>query len=519
MINNKVDHLRQSRQPGKEIAHKMYEEILDAHSNKQEAERYLFQEVGSGSGSDYLLTHHEEGCGSWWEGFSKRYFACFYILKEKRAIALPLGFLHMVGKSYYYLLDIMKDVNFLVLLSSFDPCPIWLIVIGVLSLSCSETAKIWYLYSQPGASKAKKLVYCLFSPVIHVLIHTEEFILEVKYHNLASNKERSAQEDRAMAEVRGNLHENLTRKSELRCSENVLEHFVQLILSILILNLPGYGESLTYSSLPLTFIFLSALLSVVSIANGQVGLIKARKNKHLGLKDIIVLIFYFGFAIIPRVYLVYSALSFFSPLFEDEGKLGYTIAVIGPTIVTCAVCFGHVAVSFAVQTRYLKAIEKRLTQALWTLLAPPLFLDWDTLSIQLRHKIPIGECWHKTQHVYNIHNALTFIGNGLIGMSLFLAQHFNQSNVDSFSAFLVLLSILSQISLIGLSQFYFKSCHPWATLLVAELDKMFEQPQHGEVEEEAEAMVRREVSSNPALYKSISDQGQQVAPKDVMTNE
>ena len=164
----------------------MYEEILETLSSQQEAERFLFQEFGSGTASDYLHTHHYAGkkagcgCSCSWEVFSKKYFGFVYALKKKKVIALPLDFIIMIGKSLQYLLDIIKDFRFLMLLATLNPCPILLIVIGWLSLGLSEVSKIWYWCRLPGVSKARKVVLCFLSPVAQVLLQTEKFLLEMK---------------------------------------------------------------------------------------------------------------------------------------------------------------------------------------------------------------------------------------------------------------------------------------------------------------------------------------------------
>ena len=146
-----------------------------------------------------------------------------------------------------------------------------------------------------------------------------------------------------------------------------------------------------------------------------------------------------------------------------------------PFIVLSMVAILHILFSALIQTKVLKSKEKRFRQALWTLLMPPLFLDWDDLYRENEGRMGVRECWVRTKRSIMAHNIITFLGNvAILASVLYNVEHSTQKlpnhwpltpwlPVSIFASFLI------QIIQIGLGNLYFKSCHPWSRLLKGEL--------------------------------------------------
>ena len=84
----------------------------------------------------------------------------------------------------------------------------------------------------------------------------------------------------------------------------------------------------------------------------------------------------------------------------------------------------------------------------------------------------ISDCWKRSKYVLLLHNLITLLGN-IVLLHAFVPMFF-QTNPDltalSYATIIGIdVAIVSQILLLGLSFLYFKTCHPWARLLKAEL--------------------------------------------------
>ena len=220
------------------------------------------------------------------------------------------------------------------------------------------------------------------------------------------------------------------------------------------LTLNGAQTELSTTEGKTVFFFLSFSLSVLSIVRGQVSLISARKKGHLDNEAKFLLVVYQIFAILPRLYAI-------------------TLLLIGMDRVVSLSIFGlvallHILLSCATQKILLKEERNLFWQSMWTFLAPPLFLDWDTLYRQQEYKMSIQECWSRTKYCIVIHNTLTLLGN--IALDREVGLRFTQivsPEIDTVIKFVTLICI--HVILIWLSFLYFKRLHPWARLLNSEL--------------------------------------------------
>ena len=205
-LNNKLDHLRHSRGPGKREARMIYQRLLDSTSgNVHATNMYIYNGLGTGSGSEYLLGHRDRDLGSRWEVFSKGRFPFYYRMAERRWVAWPVGFGIMVARSGLYLLDIVKDVRFMLLLVPLLPHSLPIMTIAAASLVTSELFKMLYLASLPGTTVAVRLLRALGGVVIPMLMHQEEFILNIQFRGLASLPERTREQEQKLTRIRHGL--------------------------------------------------------------------------------------------------------------------------------------------------------------------------------------------------------------------------------------------------------------------------------------------------------------------------
>ena len=115
-----------------------------------------------------------------------------------------------------------------------------------------------------------------------------------------------------------------------------------------------------------------------------------------------------------------------------------------------------------------------LLQAIWSLLAPPLFLDWDYLHRQEGFSMTIRDCWRRSKYVLFLHHLITLLGNivllaELVRILVLLANNPDSRPLSYATVIVIVGIIVSQILVLGLGFLYFKTCHPWARLLKAEL--------------------------------------------------
>ena len=465
-MNNKLEELKQSRHSGKQKCLEIFDKMCSENGNSiHRAYLALFKKLKTGEGSQYLIGHYERDLGSKWECLSKSRFGLFYALTKKRFVSLTLAFLRMLAKTGFYMVDIIKDVRFIFLLVPLVPHSMPLLAIAIWTLIGSEVVKMLHLFTVPADSTLLRVVRSLVWPLLPAFGHHKEFVLKSRYNQLASKRSRSAAQEREMADVRADLNFTLALKGELRAIETVIEHFIQVILSISVLFLKDYGNTLKEEDMK--FVFVSAGISMLSIVHGQIKLISTRKNGHLGIYAQILLVFYLVVAIAPRGYLLFCSLRFGFSLSNAPDNVNFIFVNLPIIMTAVVVLLLHIGVSHAIQTEYFKQTRKTVVQGLWTFLAPPLFLDWDTLYEQEDYKVSIKTCWRRSMIVVVLHNILTFCGNVAICVSLLMKKDFESEGESIYS--LIVPMTVSPVLLISLSILYFKRFHPWARVLRGEL--------------------------------------------------
>ena len=449
-VHNLLIQLKRSRKPGKKECRRIYQKILKAQRGDVQATLvHLFKNLGTGEGTGYILSHVDGDLASWWECFAKKWLSFIYFRSEIRAFAWSFHFIKAIIKSSLHYVDIVKDVRFIILiLIPLLPASLHLIILAITALILSEAVKMVQFYF------IQKRRSPLLSPAFAYFVHHDEFMDEIQLQYLASIPNRDDDQEQTFAEARRQQRQTDLIKAELRATENVIEHLLQIIVSLSVLTLDGANSQLKMTEGNRLFFFLSLTLSVLSIVRGQVSLISARKNGHLGTFAKLILAVYQIFAILPRIHAMVL-------LFNGVSS-SISLPILG------LVAILHILLSCAIQ-KILFIEEKNLFwQALWTFLTPPLFLDWDRLYRQQDYRISIKECWSRTKYCIFIHHTLTLLGNiamdriGGFGWTQLLS-----TEIDNVIKLVIL--VCCPVISIGLSFIYFKRRHPWAKLLNAEL--------------------------------------------------
>ena len=466
-----------SRKNGKECkkeALKLFNKMKRKNSgDDQLTYKFMFKYLRSGEGAKYLLGHVDNDLGSKWERLSKRHLSLLYTLADNKIAAFSYSFLDTMFKSTIYLFDIIKDVRFIIfILIPLLPVSMPLVAFAVVTLVASELAKVVQLIAdtcrdteaeRPGILKQRG--HALLSPVLPVFLHHDELMQEIKLERLASINVRNSDEETAFTDTRRSQAETRLTKSELRATENFIEHFNQVVLSLSVLTVDGAKEQMGLTEGKMLFFFLSLLVSVLSIIRGQVNLISARKNGHLGKTATFLVVLYILVAVVPRGLMFMSLLG----VILHAADLHVKCAAVA---VFLTICFLHILASFWLQTVILKAKKNRFRQSVWTLLLPLLFLDWDSLYftlIQEGYSMSIQECWRRNKYIIFSHNFLTLLGNIALDRDItgLFVKDLVSPEISTTIKFGLL--ALSPIILIGLSFLYYRYVHAWARVLNAEL--------------------------------------------------
>ena len=198
-MNNHIMHLKHSRkESGKKRSQDIYDKAKeDNDSDDAKTEKYLFEYLGSGAASEYIFGHVDQSCrglSSKWEEFYKKRFSFLYILEEVRKFSLLAWFNEMLYNTSMYMIDIVKDIRFILLiLIPLLPESIHLVIISVGTLIVSEGAKMIQLYRLPGKLTLWKKMRVVFSIILPVYLHHNEFMVNLQLKKFAAIKNANQQ--------------------------------------------------------------------------------------------------------------------------------------------------------------------------------------------------------------------------------------------------------------------------------------------------------------------------------------
>ena len=199
--------------------------------------------------------------------------------------------------------DIFKDVFLAYDFSRFlrgqgivEPFSLVLFLVMVFSIVSGLLANLVVVATFERWSWKQKLLGCLFIILAPAAVQFRKFRLESQLAQMA----KTCTDEREIAEARTDLRAMEDLKARFRANENILEHFLQLTV-LLILSL--IKDSRTTTAPPHLakyvveksgfFLFASSAWSFLSVVRGQFHLTSSRKNGFVPFMGKIVLAIYF----------------------------------------------------------------------------------------------------------------------------------------------------------------------------------------------------------------------------------
>ena len=182
----------------------------------------------------------------------------------------------MVSKTFLHFLDFVKDVQFIVLfnekregrqeLSKSNLLNV-LFALALGFLVASEVVKIVQLASVKGSANAQWLTRIILSPlqVLPIWMNHKEHRLEYRQWKLVTITRLSTRQQQLLAKTTKELEDIKRMKGELRSTENVLEHFFQFILTLLLTLSSASGSIIEVIDLSQSEVYFSIFSSIVSL--------------------------------------------------------------------------------------------------------------------------------------------------------------------------------------------------------------------------------------------------------------
>ena len=497
-MKNELTRLKKSRKPQETKTQRVFSDLLLQNDNDIHKTNWaVFSKIGSCQESGFLLGHIDNG--NCFDNFIKRHFSFILALLDYRHVLFCLLYSLMLSKSAIYAVDIVKDVKFVIILNSVRLDRDHSNLTGLLDVAVaaaigflilSEIIKMIQIYHWAGTSLTSRLLRVVLSPLqlVSVLIHHYE---RKSYSKLRKLTTRHAITDteQSLTQTRDDLTNIRGLMSEQRATENVLEHFVQFVISVAVLaaNRSKSDELKIVDLSDSDFVFsvASSVISMLSMVRGQMNLISRQKNGQLGIFEMFLIGTYLTVGILTRAGIVLASIV----ATYHIKNLGFAHILF--IVVTLTVALLHIIFSFLVQKWLLNGKMSSLKQSLWSFLSPPLYLDWEHLYRKYRRddiEMPIPKCLKHTMKCFYLHNILTLVGNIALGIPVFICAYYempfqavNDNYADglryvkmlSFITTLctLILAVLSQVVQIGLGYLYLNSAHPWARILNVELAK------------------------------------------------
>jgi hypothetical protein len=391
---------------------------------------------------------------------------------------------------------VSSEDGFLHVSGSRFPCTVLAVICT--SIIMSELANILTLTAHPEFSEAGRKKRCLlliFLPAGPAYIrHKESRLLReqaILIHDIPLCLDTAQGKSITMNSIEARLslcESKLTSlrilRSEIRSNENVLEHFVQLVVLIVILlvDLSSTKVDVSLGKFFLHenegFLAFSAIISFVSLVRGHLFYIEAKNHVWLPIKGKAIQFVYFLLSILVRVFYI---ILFFTPrlgLFEtlkfvQMGRLKGTsfpiyditqrgqaltlvdvwndkflmmdfseaINKVSPAALLISIpivlLFLHLAITYKINSPVLPkayGLVAKLKCCLYSLVCPPLFLDWIDM-VPSPELSGIGKSWNKVMKAFACHTVLFSLEHIILCIPLFLLNSLIQTRFYKMSEY------------------------------------------------------------------------------------
>jgi hypothetical protein len=430
-------------------------------------------------------------------------------------------------------------------------------VIILTSLAASEISLILILISSNVYaiySIREKVLSVLLIIVMPAVTQYQEMILEMKKLNiLVKTKQIIGNENLNESKLYVNMHLSTIREKiqiitalrvDFRANTNVLEHFVQLVLLLLILLLRETNTANVvqmnkiFFDVNYVFIILSSTWSFVSLLRGQLAYIEALKNNCIPMLGKVILLSFYTIGLAGRLfaivlfctpllglcdtnyhgyygatstdpgtidglntYTVYDYQESGTPIFFEnfwhKFLLNDTVFFYVPVYFYYnyfIVIVIHIVLGCIFQSKMNRSSKERETkkifQNIYTLLCPPLFLDWELVYQNSKGLITVKKCWIKSQTFLIYHIIIHLVEHVLLCIPLMMLKRaiadrneklsdlFPPLKDELYSTYIVnvLLAVGIVVAFVlpplqyGLAHLYFVKGHPWSRILNAKLN-------------------------------------------------
>ena len=513
-LANFLVSLRFSPDPvkGRKKCQEIYKTILDIKEGDiHETDLFFYKVLTDGEAASYFYGHVDHDLGSKFEEWYKawcisdlNYLASCQNQWYFRYIVRPFAnWLRVIASTAMYYFDIVKDVLLVLVLAgvvttsdeeSQEKIDEYnereslsrkvIMVLCISSLLATDVAKIFLVISSGALSAKMRCWGTIFVPFLPAFLYHRDWRfralrretidgLENNWAHafrdhlmmLAAPLEIAPDTDMILTWTRTKLRESSVIKAELRATENFLEHYVQLTLlsTLTWIYYDHKDEAYTRLSAEIIgdnkkLIILSATISLISLLRGQVNLVATLKRASP--MAMIILCVYFALGTATRVVAV---MMFLMPMLHGGVETVET-AVANYSFLVGLVAV-HLLVSFLLLTWFYGGAQskrRRFLQSSWTLICPPLFIDWETIHRLERYEMPIDECWKRSRNQFLSHNLLMVTENMVVCLASVLVRDWKWGNLRFIC---MILFPLIQLGMIALAYLYFAQGHLWSRIL------------------------------------------------------
>jgi hypothetical protein len=442
---------------------------------------------------------------------------------------------HIIGSSIRTFLDFISEfpeVVFMVMMTSIVTTELS----SILTLISSAT---YGRFSNP-----KKTFTMLVFPLIPSIVLYQQLKLELEQLYILSKVKSTKSNNYHFITCQTKLNKLLLLRSNLKVNENVAEHFPQLVIMLIILALRKTTTPTVANMDKIFFnnnellIVLSTSWSFISLLKGLLFHIKATKDNFVTSLGQIILLLYFVIGMSGRLLHI---ILFFTPLLglfdtnyhsvlgrltaaemvngdnkimyllfdyidnnqaiffhetwhkisiKETGLFDFSLTLF---LFMFATITFHLVTGVIIKLKANRHRKERTTtticQTIYTLLCPPLFLDWEEIYRDGKGVVTFKDSWKKSQKYIVFHILMHFVEHielcipliifkkSIDGRNEDLIDLFPPLNDEWYSTLIVnlLLGIGIAVAVVlppiqyGLSHLYFVYGHPWSRLLNAKL--------------------------------------------------
>ena len=549
----------------KSLARQFYKFHLEKNGEVRDAELFLFCTLGSSRETMQLLDAIDNGfmfrMKEWIQG------KLSYLLKiaDNSYLRWNRFVWGLVASLTFYYVDLCKDIALAIQFKvgllgnqwwtmeafAYNAYPSTLLYVILVSMSGTEILNITsVLFSEkfkPFPLK-KRFLLMLAGPLLpgisiyrwkrSLLALTQKYRkLSIKLHDECVEATTNFASLEALVKEKEAKHKIALQVAHLRMNENVIEHFVQFVLIVIVFltehsrtrAVQTVGAVIVDGSLPL--LALSAGSSLFSVVKDHVTYIEVKKAGHLPFAGQIVTAVYMLVGVISRLV---AFLIFFTPLlgmldvlelarfgtikgsddfrntivsfkgntmadywepFETSPETFFTshsmllaCTAIPPALIVIHFLFGCTVMSFL-------SGDSERWHLLFTLVVPPLFHDWEDIYRQSKEDVTIQSCWVKSILSLTLYLVLFAIEHAALCIPLAMLKYFVALRVADmretgfpllpeeeesvrfidllFYSFLGVCCLAVPLLQLLLALIYFKYGHAWSRVLNREASVFF----------------------------------------------